>query len=59
MTALLVVLGLLAAGLGSLLLSEATMGVGIIGLACFVGILGRISQASGQHAEITRLLLKE
>lgn len=56
MTALLIVLGLLAAVLGSLLLSEATMGVGVIGLACFLGILGRIAQASGQHAGITRLL---
>lgn len=56
MTALLIVLGLLAAALGGLLLSEATMGVGIIGLACFLGILGRIAQASAQHAETMRLL---
>lgn len=36
--------------LGVLSLSQATQGVGLIGLACFIGILTRIGQA-GMHRE--------
>jgi len=57
MAKLFIVLGLVAAAVGFFTLSEATMGVGIIGLACFLGILGRIAQAGDQH-ELTMQLLE-
>lgn len=46
MTGFLVCVALGVAGLGILTLTEATMGVGIIGLACLCGIFARIAQAS-------------
>lgn len=58
MDKLLMILALLGAAVGFFFLSEATMGVGIIGLACFLGILTRIVQA-GNHQDATRLMLKE
>lgn len=48
-----ILLSLLAMGvavLGVLSLSQATQGVGLIGLACFIGILTRIGQA-GIHRD--------
>ena len=45
MAAFLVVLAVLAGLIGSVLLSQATLGVGIIGGACLLGILARICQA--------------
>jgi hypothetical protein len=55
MSVLAVLLALLAvavAGIGALYLTQATTGVGIIGLACFLGILARLAQASGHHREL-------
>lgn len=52
MAGLLILLGILALGAGLLFLSEATTGVGIIGVACFLGILARIAQASEQHQKL-------
>lgn len=43
--ALLVIAAFGAAVLGATLLSQATLGVGLIALACFVGIVARIVQA--------------
>lgn len=44
---------ILAASVGIFLLSEATMGVGILALACFFGILARIAQADAHHKKLT------
>ncbi len=45
---LLIAVGLLSATAGVVFLSDATIGVGLIALACFAGILARIAQA-GWH----------
>jgi len=55
MAAFLVVLAVLAGLIGSVLLSQATLGVGIIGGACLLGILARICQADKDN----RLLREE
>lgn len=52
MAVLFVLLSVLAAMAGLLFLSEATTGVGIIGLACYFGILARIGQADAQHKKL-------
>jgi hypothetical protein len=41
---------------GSLLLSQATYGVGAIAAACLFAILARIAQAGEQHREMVRLM---
>ena len=51
-TIVLVLAALGLAGLGVLLLSEATAGVGVLALACVLGILARIFQASQQHRDL-------
>jgi hypothetical protein len=43
--ALLLIAAFGAAVLGAVLLSNATLGVGLISLACFAGIVARIVQA--------------
>lgn len=48
----------LIAGYGLLTLTQATQGAGMIALACFVGILARLAQASGENAEIREDLKK-
>lgn len=54
MVNILLALAMLAAAVGFFMLSEATMGVGIIGLALFLGVLARIVQAQRHHDEIGR-----
>jgi hypothetical protein len=58
MTVRLVLVALAIGAFGALSLSQATLGVGIICLACLLGILGRIAQAYEQHKEIRKLLQK-
>jgi len=41
---------------GGFSLTQATMGAGIVGVACFLGIIARLAQASRQHEEIVALL---
>lgn len=41
-----------AAIVGFLSLSEATFGVGLIGIAAVLGILARIAQAGDQHHQL-------
>jgi hypothetical protein len=43
---LLAVIALLVALAGLISLSQATLGVGLIGFGCFLGILARLVQAS-------------
>jgi predicted branched-subunit amino acid permease len=50
MTTFLVIIAILAAIIGAVSLSPATSGVGIICIACFLGILARLTQASDHHA---------
>ena len=45
---------LILAGLGSL--TQATLGVGLLCLACWLGIMMRVSQAAAQHGDIVRAL---
>jgi hypothetical protein len=45
----LLVLAVLAAVAGLLQLSQATLGVGLIAMGCFFGILARIEQARSQN----------
>jgi hypothetical protein len=47
-----VLLGLV--GISSL--SEATLGVGLIGAACLLGIISRILQAEAHHKQISKSL---
>lgn len=44
----------IAAVVGLLTLTQATQGVGFIGLACLLAILARILQAEGHHTQGTR-----
>jgi hypothetical protein len=50
----LLLIALLAAGIGFISLSEATMGVGMIAVACLLAIIARIMQATAFHTEIMR-----
>jgi hypothetical protein len=43
-----VVIGIALGVIGAFSLTQATMGVGLIGLACFAGILARMAQAEMQ-----------
>ena len=56
MTVLLVIVALLVAGIGLFMLTQATVGVGLIAGACLLAILARIAQASSQHAGLRKLL---
>jgi len=49
-TILALLFGVVLAGLGVVMLSEATRGVGLIAAGCFLGIWGRILQAGAHHA---------
>ncbi|WP_158070188.1 hypothetical protein [Xanthomonas campestris] len=46
MSTALVVIAILAVAIGVLSLSQATMGVGVIAIGCFIGILARLAQAA-------------
>lgn len=52
----LIVLGLLAVVVGSNMLTQATLGVGVICGACFLLILARIAQAHEQHKDLLKRL---
>lgn len=55
-TILLVGLGVVFAGLGVLMLSEATRGVGLICAGCFAGVWARVIQAGAHHHNVLRAL---
>jgi tryptophan-rich sensory protein len=54
MSALLVVIAILAVGYGLISLSQATLGVGMIAIGCFVAILARLVQAAEHHRALSR-----
>jgi multisubunit Na+/H+ antiporter MnhC subunit len=45
--------------IGFFLLSEATMGVGIIGLAAIIAVYARLVQAGEQHRKLMAQLKKD
>ncbi|WP_158606133.1 hypothetical protein [Simplicispira hankyongi] len=49
MSIFLVILGILVVIGGILSLSQATLGVGLIAIGCFLAILARLAQAEAQH----------
>lgn len=55
-TILFVLAGTGLALLGSNLLTQATLGVGVIALGIFVAVLARIIQAGAAHAHVAALL---
>ena len=57
MAGILVFLAIIAGIIGFFLLSQATMGVGVIALGCLFGIMARLAQA-GSHAKQLREALK-
>jgi len=59
LTVLLVIAAILGGIAGFNYLSQATLGIGIIGIACLCGILGRIAQASVQHDQLLGRDIKE
>ncbi len=56
MVSLLIVLAVIAGVIGIPMLSNATLGVGLIGLGCLFAILGRVAQAHHQHRELRAAL---
>jgi hypothetical protein len=52
---LLAVIGMGLAVIGFMALSQATMGVGMIACACFLGILARLAQAEFHHRKTDKL----
>ena len=58
MVVILILLAILLAGAGIFSISQATLGVGLLAVACFLGILARIAQAA-KHQEKTEVLLEE
>ena len=49
MSAVLMILGILVVLIGAVSLSQATMGVGLVAIGCFLGILARLAQAEAHH----------
>lgn len=58
MTYLMIILSLFAAFVGFIVLSQATLGVGIMAGACLLAILARMAQASEHQCEIIKLHLE-
>ena len=52
MSIFLVILGILVVLGGILSLTQATMGVGLIAIGCFLAILARLAQAEAQHRQV-------
>lgn len=55
---MLLILAAMAATLGFLRLPDSILGLGLIGIALFLGIAARICQARDQHQALYRLLAK-
>ncbi len=56
MTLFLLIIAVCVGGLGLLFLTGATAGVGIIGLACLIGIVARLIQADSHHHKLMKHL---
>lgn len=55
MVALLLLLAFLALVVGLFLLSQASLGVGVIAAGCFLAIVARIAQAAKHQEELKRM----
>jgi len=58
MVVVLILIALGAGGIGALLLSQATMGVGLICGGCLAAVLARVWQAAAHQDELRELLKK-
>jgi hypothetical protein len=58
MRSLLIVLAFILLLVSVLFINEATLGVGLIGAACFLGILARLVQAAEHQAQLLDALAK-
>ena len=58
MAGILAILSIVAGAAGFIFLSEATMGVGIIGIAALLGIWARIAQADANHKKLEAKLFE-
>jgi len=56
MVIFLLILALIAVGIGLFTLTQATMGVGILALACIFAIFARIAQAAKHQAQLQAML---
>lgn len=56
MTIVLVLLAFLIVVFAALSVTQATLGVGLMALACLFAILARLVQAESHHAELKRLI---
>lgn len=56
MVAVLVLLSLIALGIGFIYLSQATMGVGILAIACVLAVFARLAQAEAHQKELKILM---
>lgn len=56
MSEFLVVTSILAVVYGILSLSQATMGVGLVGAALWLGVMARLAQSRAQHRETLKAL---
>jgi len=52
----LIILALLVGAAGVLSLTKATLGVGLLALACLLAIFARIAQASAHHDKLVQAL---
>jgi hypothetical protein len=52
---LLIIAGVVLVAVGAMSLSQATMGAGLVAVACFCGILARIVQADRQQRRLQAL----
>lgn len=52
-TVLLILIGIAVALIGAFTLTQATQGVGLLAIACFLAILARMSQAAGHQAQLS------
>lgn len=59
LTVVLLIIGVIVAIFGYYSLTQATQGVGLIGLACFIGILARIAQSANHQGEIHDITEKQ
>ena len=56
---ILIILSIIALVIGVFNLTNATLGAGVIAIACFFAILARIEQANSHHKELKQLLSPE
>lgn len=56
LVALLVIAAIIAVLVGTMLMTQATLGIGVIAIGIFLGVLARILQADSNHRKLAKLL---